>query len=104
MSKFDALKRNMENRRRELSERLERIKNDLAKPRDKDWEEQAQERENDDVLNQLKVDVDKDLRDINNALDRMKNHQYGICINCSAEIPLARLEVKPEASMCVKCA
>jgi DnaK suppressor protein len=50
------------------------------------------------------VDVDKELRDINNALDRMKNHQYGICVNCSAEIPLARLEVKPEASMCIKCA
>lgn len=104
MSKFDALKINMETRRRELGDRLERIKNDLAKPRDKDWEEQAQERENDDVLNQLKVDVDKELRDINSALDRMKNHQYGICVNCSADIPLARLEVKPEASMCIKCA
>jgi DnaK suppressor protein len=104
MSKFDVLRKKMENRRTELHDRLERIKKDLAKPRDKDWEEQAQERENDDVLNQLKVDIDNELRDINKALDRMKNHQYGICVSCAADIPMARLEIKPEVGLCVKCA
>ena len=104
MSQFDALKFKMENRRTELNDRLLRIKQDLAKPRDKDWEEQAQERENDDVLKQLQIDCEGELRDINKALDRMKHHQYGICVNCTANIPMARLEIKPEVSLCMKCA
>lgn len=104
MSKFDVLKIKMESQRTELNDRLERIKQDLAKPRDKDWEEQAQERENDDVLKQLKIDVENQLRDINKALDRMKHHQYGICTNCATDIPMARLEIKPEVSLCIKCA
>lgn len=104
MGKYDALKSKMENRRTELVERLGRIKNDLARPHDSDWEEQAQERENDEVLNQLGADIEQELRSINLALDRMKKNEYGICTSCAAEIPLARLEIKPEATRCVKCA
>lgn len=104
MGKYDALKQKLEGRRVELGERLERIKGDLAKPRSPDWEEQAQERENDEVLGQLKLEVEQELRGVNTALDRMKFDQYGVCTNCAAEIPLARLEIKPEALRCVKCA
>ena len=104
MGKYDALKQKLENRRLELTDRLGRIKGDLARPHELDWEEQAQERENDEVLNQLGSDVELELRQINSALDRMKHNEYGLCVNCSAEIPLARLEIKPEATRCVKCA
>lgn len=104
MSKFDVLKIQMESRRVELNDRLERIKEDLGKPRDKDWEEQAQERENDDVLKQLAIENENELRDISKALDRMKHHQYGICVRCAADIPMARLAIKPEASLCMACA
>src|SRR5688572_15975716 len=104
MSKFDGLKQKLESRRNELSERLERIKGDLAKAHSSDWAEQAQERENDEVLNQLSSEVELELRGINTALDRIKSSQYGICVSCSAEIPVTRLEIKPEAVRCVKCA
>lgn len=104
MSKYDGLKKKLESRRAELNERLVRIKKDLTKPHSTDWDDQAQERENDEVLNQLSREVELELRGINTALDRMKNNQYGICANCSAEIPLARLEIKPDAVRCVKCA
>jgi DnaK suppressor protein len=104
MGKFDGLKQQLERRRTELSERLERIKQDLSRAHSSDSEEQAQERENDEVLTQLSVDVEGELRGVNTALDRMKTHQYGVCASCSAEIPLARLEIKPEAVRCVKCA
>jgi len=104
MSKFDALKQKLESRRVELSERLERIKKDLAKAHSADWAEQAQERENDEVLNQLRVDVELELREVNTALDRLKSDQYGTCVSCAAEIPVARLEIKPEALHCIKCA
>lgn len=104
MSKFAPLKQKMETRRTELTERLERIKGDLAKTHAADWADQAQERENDEVLNQLGNETEQELRQINTALDRMKHNQYGMCARCSAEIPIERLEIKPEAVYCVKCA
>jgi RNA polymerase-binding protein DksA len=104
MGKFDGLHQKLEKRRAELGERLERIKDDLASPHSRDWDEQAQERENDEVLSQLRTDIEQELRSISNALDRMKHQQYGICSACSAEIPLARLEARPETVHCVKCA
>lgn len=104
MGKFDGLKGTLEKRRTELSERLERLKQDLSRPHSSDAEEQAQERENDEVLAQLSSDVELELRGVNTALDRLKNHQYGVCVSCAAEIPLARLQIKPEALHCIKCA
>jgi DnaK suppressor protein len=40
---------------------------------------------------------------IGNALERIKNHSYGICINCEKEILFNRLEAVPWAPYCVKC-
>ncbi|MBR1537401.1 MAG: TraR/DksA family transcriptional regulator [Treponema sp.] len=40
---------------------------------------------------------------INNALDRIKQGKYGICLKCKKEIPLTRLEALPYAFMCVSC-
>ena len=40
---------------------------------------------------------------IDAALERMVNGTYGYCTACSERIPVARLEVAPEADMCVKC-
>ncbi len=104
MGTFDGLKRKLEHRQGELMDRLGRIKKDLTKSHSSDWDDQAQERENDEVLNQLGKEVEQELRSVNTALDRMKSHQYGVCVKCAAEIPMARLEIKPEAAYCVKCA
>ena len=40
---------------------------------------------------------------IEHALKIIAAGQYGICERCGAEIPKERLEVKPEATLCVKC-
>lgn len=40
---------------------------------------------------------------IEHALKIIEAGQYGICERCGAEIPKERLEVKPEATLCVKC-
>ncbi len=40
---------------------------------------------------------------IEHALKIIAADQYGICERCGAEIPKERLEVKPEATLCVKC-
>ena len=43
------------------------------------------------------------LADIDDALDRIKNGEYGICIECEEEIGAKRLEVRPQAKYCIDC-
>lgn len=43
------------------------------------------------------------LRDVKNALKRIKDGQYGICKYCGEEIDKARLEARPASSACVTC-
>ncbi|WP_294429240.1 TraR/DksA family transcriptional regulator [uncultured Treponema sp.] len=40
---------------------------------------------------------------INNALDRIQQGKYGICLKCHKEIPVERLEAIPYAFMCITC-
>lgn len=44
------------------------------------------------------------LQQIDNALDRIKQGTYGLCLGCGKEIPRARLEAIPYAFMCIDCA
>ena len=51
----------------------------------------------------IKNTLDKALRDVNAALQRIKNGSYGICKYCQQEISQARLEARPTSSACIKC-
>jgi DnaK suppressor protein len=44
------------------------------------------------------------LHAIEAALHRIDEGHYGTCVDCSGEIPEARLEVRPTAVRCVACA
>jgi len=43
------------------------------------------------------------LRNIEEALQRIEDGEYGICEECEEEIPLGRLKVMPFARYCVRC-
>ncbi len=43
------------------------------------------------------------LADIEAALARMATGQYGRCVQCGTRIPLARLEILPQAAYCMAC-
>ncbi|NLJ34823.1 MAG: hypothetical protein GX358_01105 [candidate division WS1 bacterium] len=51
--------------------------------------------------------IGENLRDIlaavNNALEKIEKDTYGICDRCHKNIPKARLEFLPYATMCAKC-
>lgn len=47
--------------------------------------------------------LETSLRDIDNALDRIKKGTYGICKYCGQEIASKRLLIRPVASACVDC-
>lgn len=44
------------------------------------------------------------LHKVEKAIKRIDDGVYGVCEACGAEIPIARLEVLPYATMCVTCA
>jgi DnaK suppressor protein len=37
------------------------------------------------------------------ALRRLEDGSYGLCVDCGSGVPEGRLEAKPEAARCVKC-
>lgn len=45
-----------------------------------------------------------ELRRIHTALERIREDEYGYCINCGEEIEKARLELDPAAPQCLTCA
>ena len=73
-------------------------------PVEKDFAEQATQRENDDVLNALNEDAKIIVGQINSALHRIESGDYGICTECGAEISEGRLDIVPYAALCIKCA
>ena len=51
----------------------------------------------------LIVVLERRQRDIEHALRVIDLGQYGVCERCGAQIPPARLEVKPDATLCLNC-
>ncbi|MFN0120743.1 MAG: TraR/DksA family transcriptional regulator [Blastocatellia bacterium] len=43
------------------------------------------------------------LTQINEALERMDDEEYGVCTNCEKEISTKRLEAIPWARYCIEC-
>jgi RNA polymerase-binding transcription factor DksA len=37
------------------------------------------------------------------ALERMRNGEFGVCVECGDEISPARLAAKPETPLCIDC-
>jgi len=43
------------------------------------------------------------LKNINLALEKVKNGKYGVCEKCGKKISIERLKVCPEARFCINC-
>lgn len=48
-------------------------------------------------------ELEKSLRDIEKAIERIDDGKYGMCKYCKEDIQEARLEARPDASSCVSC-
>lgn len=58
-----------------------------------------------EYLNRLPVEhiLEVKLKDIKDALKKIKKGTYGICERCGKKIPQNRLKIFPEARFCLKC-
>ena len=91
-------------RRDELMARIEKIKHDISQSHSSDSVEQAQERENDEVLESLGNETRRALSCVNAALELIERGEYGVCQSCGEHIAAARLDAVPDATRCVNCA
>ena len=100
----EAIKLQLEERLNALKSRLSGLKGDIRQPHSGDSAEQAQERENDEVLDAIGNETYHSIRLIQSALESIENGTYGLCGACGEPISEARLKAVPEAIRCLSCA
>ena len=107
MSGHDEPRERLLARLAQLEQRVGRIRSDLRHaedPLEQDFEEQATQREGEDVLGALDEAGRRELASIRAALSRIESGDYGICRRCGEAIAPERLRVLPTALECVACA
>ncbi len=93
----------LKKRQSELDVRLHRIEDDLDAHPNPDSEERATERENDEVLEELGLQGQAELKAIEAALERIAKGTFGVCVRCGEDISEDRLEAVPHAALCRDC-
>lgn len=104
MRDFSELKAILESRLEELDARVHDIEDRLDDPVSKDWEDQAVELEDFEVLEDLGKAGMKEMDLIRAALGRIDDGSYGECAKCGDDISIERLKAVPYAVLCRKCA
>ncbi len=103
-AEFDVLRRQLTERRRVLLETRQAQQGELralqSQDRTPEYEEGAQVKTADDVLTTLSESARREVMQIDAALGRMDEGEYGECIECGQEIPLERLRALPYTLRC----
>jgi DnaK suppressor protein len=68
-----------------------------------DLETAADEVEEYNSLLPIEHNLELRLQNINDALKKIKKGAYGICEKCKKQISNRRLQIYPEAKLCIKC-
>jgi len=66
-------------------------------------DDDASEREEHTRVNALKDNLKEKIQKVEAALLRLKKGKYGICVSCGVKIDKARLDILPEADLCISC-
>lgn len=88
----------------EYGARAEAIRRDLGRRHSADFAEQAQQRQNDEVLEALLAEAELGLRQVSQARQRLAEGRYGQCLRCGEPIEAGRLKALPAAEHCLGCA
>ena len=96
-------KQKLEEERTQVAEELENLRELMRAEVDVEPDEgdaEIFEREKNAALIAV---LERKLSDIDNALRSIEKGQYGTCERCGNQIELERLEVKPDATLCLSC-
>lgn len=101
---LQALRKELEEKKRELAARLERISANLRRGYEADSKERAKQLEDNEVVDALGNEARTEIAKISAALQRMDSGDYGTCVECGMLIEAARLSAYPYADECIDCA
>lgn len=112
----EELKKELKEKLEEEKAKLEKNLSKIAKPTETpgDYETNFDELGTDKDDNATEVEeyadnlsvetsLEEQLKDVDEALDRIEKGTYGICDNCNEEIDIERLKAYPAAKTCIKC-
>ncbi len=94
----------LEQKKKELTVRLEKINANLRRGYEADSKERAKQLEDNEVVDALGNEARAELMKITSAMQRLEAGDYGLCIECGLPINEGRLEVYPYAEECIDCA
>lgn len=106
MQKYKPIRRQLEARLADIQQRLAKISLDRRhanQPLNADFEEQAIELENDQVLDALDEQIRAEMKQIERTLAQMDEGMYGKCEDCGKPIAAKRMEALPHTTRCIDC-
>ncbi len=107
MLDIEAARAELNTRKRELSDRQERVSRHTRHREDplpQDFAEQAVELENGETLVALDQELNQELKKIDRALARIESGDYLNCESCGEPIGEERLQALPTSVQCIDCA
>ena len=96
----------LESRKAQIQKNLEGVERDLEELNGLELNDEGDHASvSNDNLREVAIGQQQELEliEIQVALGKIKDKQYGICEMCEEEISLQRLKVKPHAKYCIDC-
>lgn len=106
MTHYQDVRSNLLDMLEELDERLTKITAEIKQEDqtpEKDFADHITAHENDEVLDALGNSARVEVEKIKQAINRIDNGTYGICLSCGAAISPQRLAAVPYAKHCINC-
>ena len=102
---FNLLRSRLESKHKHLIEELELLKASVRQASGNPLDEVEMALERFDLEKKLTSEkwMRDDLVEVEHALAKLEKGTYGLCANCGLPIGTARLEVLPQASLCLSC-
>jgi RNA polymerase-binding transcription factor DksA len=104
MNKYEDIAKALKARLSELTRRLSDIDSEMHNPLPADSEERATYLENQDMFEGIEISGIQEIKQIREALKRIAEGTYGVCVECGADIDAKRLKAMPNATRCISCA
>lgn len=106
----DTLRAQLSDRRRQLQQEIREALADVTASNPREMAGAVYDLKDESLAQMLRdvrlFDMHRDIQellDIDHAFERLSAGSYGICTDCGARIPLARLQVYPTAKRCRPC-
>ncbi len=100
----DAYKQALLDLKQEYQARIDKISDHIAHPQDQlqqHWDDQAVAASRDEMRKALLIEAEQGLVQVNAALRRIEEGEYGSCIECGELIDEKRLNAVPFTAYCI---